>query len=158
MAARLKSSVLRREERGFGSISMARMISSGMFGGVAFLGMQLIGLRLLMIPAGLIAFVAGLIFTSGRHGIPLYRHLIITIKARFLLAVEADKQGFAAQTARFLDLDADALILDASKLLTAPILSQEDGGLDEWEIVTDSGYSIGFELVTDTLNLEEDWD
>ena len=72
MAARLKSSVLRREERGFGSVSMGRLLVSGMGGGAAFMLASLMQLRLLMIPLALGVFIGGLVLTNPRHGIPLY--------------------------------------------------------------------------------------
>src|SRR5688572_11863309 len=120
MGARLKSSVLRREERGFGSISMGRLIISGMVGGMSFFAMRLIGLTALMIPVGIAAFIAGLVFSNLKHGIPLYRHWFITLRARLLMDAASDTKGWTAQVVNMLDLDNDALVLDTAKLLSAP--------------------------------------
>jgi len=147
MSARLKSSVLRREERGFGSISMGRLIVCGMVGGVAFMFVRLIGVGFLMIPCGLGAFIGALIFTSGRHGIPLYLHIFITLKARLLLS----NDGLGAQFVNLFEMNLDDLTLDTSKLFYTP--SMEEGTLDEWEIVPDSDGVAGFEVFTDTLEL-----
>ena len=154
MAARLKSSVLRREERGFGSVSMGRLLVSGMAGGAAFMFASLMQLRLLMIPLALGVFIAGLVLTNPRHGIPLYLHLLITVKTRLLLAATRQPSGWQSQVTGLLELKAESLRLDATDLLAAPVVSDDDGTLDEWEIVTDSGAVSGFEVVTDTFYLE----
>lgn len=154
MGARLKSSVLRREERGFGSISMGRLIISGMIGGMSFFAMRLIGLTAFMIPVGLLAFIAGLVFTNLKHGIPLYRHWFITVRARLLMDADKDSNSWTSQVVNILDLDSKALILDTAKLLSAPNIIEEDGSLDEWEIVPDSEDLAGFEVVTDSIQLE----
>jgi len=135
-----------------GSISMGRMIGAGMVGGVAFMLMRVMGLSALMIPGGLAAFVFAIILTSPRHGIPLYRHLMVTLKARWLLSLG---DGWSAQVASFLDMDADDLRLDASKVLAAPVIVEE-GSLDAWEIVASSDQVAGFEVVTDTLLFEDE--
>jgi hypothetical protein len=154
MGARLKSSVLRREERGFGSISMGRLIISGMIGGMSFFAMRLIGLTALMIPVGLVAFIAGLVFTNMKHGIPLYRHWFITLRTRLLMNADTDTNGWTSQVVNILDLDRESLVLDTTKLLSAPSVVEEDGTLDEWEIVPDSEDMAGFEVVTDSIQLE----
>jgi hypothetical protein len=154
MSARIKSSVLRREERGFGSISMGRLIISGMIGGLCFFAMRLVGLSAFMIPAGLIAFIAGLVLTNLKHGIPLYLHWIITLQARFLIDTLENPRGWTAQATRMLEISPEQLTLDTAKLLSASAVVEEDGTLDEWEIVPDSTQMIGFEVVTDTIQLE----
>jgi hypothetical protein len=153
MAARLKSSVLRREERGIGSITMGRLIACAMLGGLAFLGMRVVGIPILMIPGGLGGFVGALILTGLRHGIPLYRHLYITLRARLLVGALGAPDSWQGQMVGWLDGDPAALTLDTVKLLSAPVVVEE-GTLDEWEIVTDSGSTAGFEVVTDTFYME----
>jgi hypothetical protein len=154
MGARLKSSVLRREERGFGSISMGRLIIAGMIGGLSFFAMRLIGLTAFMIPVGLIAFIAGMVLTNLKHGIPLYRHWFITLRARLLMDADKHSHSWTSQVVNILALDNEALILDTAKLLSAPNIIEEDGTLDEWEIVPDSDDLAGFEVVTDSIQLE----
>jgi hypothetical protein len=154
MGAHLKSSVLRREERGFGSISMGRLIISGMIGGMSFFAMRLIGLTALMIPMGIAAFIAGLVFTNLKHGIPLYRHWFITLRTRLLMNADTDTNKWTSQVVSILDLDKESLTLDTTKLLSAPNIIEEDGTLDEWEIVPDSENLSGFEVVTDSIQLE----
>lgn len=154
MAARLKSSVLRREERGFGAISMGRLIISGMIGGLCFFAMRLIGLSVLMIPAGLIAFIAGLILTKLQHGLPLYLHALITLRARLLMNGLAHPQSWTAQATRLLEMNPEQLTLDSAKLLSASVIVEEAGTLDAWEIIPDAAQLVGFEVVTDTLQLE----
>jgi len=153
MAARLKSSVLRREERGVGSITMGRLIACAMLGGAAFMGMQLIGLRLLMIPAGLGGFIGSLFLTNLRHGIPLYRHLAIILRARLMVSALTDATSWQGQVVVWLDTDPAVLTLDTVKLLAAPVIVEE-GTMDEWEIVADSRSTDGFEVVIDTFSLE----
>jgi hypothetical protein len=153
MAARLKSSVLKREERGVGSVTMGRLIACAMLGGASFMAMQLLGLRLLMIPGGLGGFIMALFLTSLRHGIPLYRHLTIILRARLMVAALTDAASWQGQTVSFFDLDPDTLRLDTVRLLAAPAIVEE-GTLDEWEIVADSRSTDGFEVVLDTLSLE----
>jgi hypothetical protein len=154
MSARLKSSVLRREERGFGSISMGRLIISGMIGGLCFFAMRLLGMSVFMIPAGLIAFIAGLLLTKLKHGIPLYLHWLITLRAQVLMNSIEHPQSWAAQATKLLELNTEQLMLDSGKLLSASAVVEEDGSLDEWEIVPDSEQIVGFEVVTDTIQLE----
>ena len=154
MAARLKSSVLRREERGFGSVSMGRLLVSGMGGGAAFMLASLMQLRLLMIPLALGVFIGGLVLTHLRHGIPLYLYLLVTIRTRLLLASSRQPAGWQSQVTGLLELKPESLALDASEVLAAPEVAVSDGTLDEWEIVTDSSALSGFEVVTDTFYLE----
>lgn len=149
MAARLKSSVLRREEKGVGSISMARLMVSGMGGGAVFMGMQLIGIPLLMIPAGLVAFIFGLILTTPRHGIPLYLHLKLTLLTRLMLTARADENSIEAKITSLLGLPLDSLTLDTAEVLSAPVLLEDEGSLDAWEILPDTVHETGFELVSD---------
>jgi hypothetical protein len=154
MSARLKSSVLRREERGFGSISMGRLIISGMIGGLCFFAMRLVGLSAFMIPTGLIAFIAGLVLTNLKHGIPLYLHWLITLRARLLMDSVEHPQSWIGQATKLLEMNTEQLTLDSAKLLSASAVVEEDGTLDEWEIVPDSAQMVGFEVVTDTIQLE----
>jgi hypothetical protein len=154
MSARLKSSVLRREERGFGSISMGRLIISGMIGGLCFFAMRLVGLSIFMIPAGLIAFIAGLVLTNLKHGIPLYLHWLITLRAHLLMNSVEHPQSWIAQATKLLEMNTEQLTLDSAKLLSAGAVVEEDGSLDEWEIIPDSEQMVGFEVVTDTIQLE----
>jgi hypothetical protein len=154
MSARLKSSVLRREERGFGSISMGRLIISGMIGGLCFFAMRLVGLSVFMIPAGLVAFIAGLVLTNLKHGIPLYLHWLITLRARLLMDSVEHPQSWIGQATKLLEMNTEQLTLDSAKLLSASAVVEEDGSLDEWEIVPDSEQMVGFEVVTDTIQLE----
>jgi hypothetical protein len=153
MGARLKSSVLRREERGIGSITMGRLIASAMLGGVGFMTMRLLGTGILMIPGGLVSFVLALVFTGQRHGIPLYRHLWITFRARLLLKAQQESASWQATLVIWLNFNPDGLTLDTVKLLSAPV-TLEEGTLDDWEIVPDSLSPSGFEVVTDTILIE----
>jgi hypothetical protein len=154
MSARLKSSVLRREERGFGSISMGRLIASGMFGGVVFMLVRLAGMGILMIPGGFVAFILGLIFTSKRHGIPLYLHLFITMRARFILTASMG-DNLQASILAWLNVAPDVLMLDTAQTFATPIIAQEESDLSAWEIVPDSALSDGLEIVQDTLYIEK---
>jgi hypothetical protein len=153
MAARLKSSVLRREERGIGSITMGRLIVSAMIGGLCFFAMRLLGLSILMIPMGIAAFVGSLVLTHPRHGIPLYLHLLITFRAR-LLVQALRPRSWQAQVTRLLELKRDSLTLDTAQVLSVPAAVEDDGDLDAWEIVPDSAHAAGFEVVGDSLQLE----
>jgi hypothetical protein len=154
MSARLKSSVLRREEKGIGSISMGRLILAGMFAGVCFFGMRLLGLNFLIIPAALAGFVGCLMVTHPRQGIPLYLYWSIILRSRLMLASENEQEGWMGQLGRFMEMRVEALTLDSTKLLSAPINPTEVGSLDEWEIVPDSVQMVGFEVVTESGHLE----
>jgi hypothetical protein len=153
MAARLKSSILRREERGFGSISMSRLLVSGMAGGAVFMLCAMARLSAIMIPSAIAVFIAGLVLTHPRFGIPLYLYLLLNFRTRFLLDAQSD--GWQSQAMGLFEMKADSLTLEASTLLAAPVVVEESGTLDGWEIVTDSAEINGFEVVTDTLFLEE---
>lgn len=59
-----------------------------------------------------------------------------------------EKHGWIANIVHLLDLDTDSL------LLSAPSISEEEGSLDEWEIVPDSEDLTGFELLRDSVRLE----
>lgn len=150
MSARLKSSVLRREERGLGNISMGRLILSGLFGGGVFMLMRVLGLASLMIPSGLITFILSLILTSPRHGIPLYLYGFITMKARLTLSSEGMGQSFAHALGWYAE---DLLIEASNEYFSAE--NTDSGTLDEWEIVPESAQLVGFEVVTDTILLGE---
>jgi hypothetical protein len=155
MAARLKSSILRREERGFGSISMSRLLVSGMAGGGVFMVCALAKLGALMIPGAIAVFIAGLVLTHPRFGIPLYLYMLLNFRTRFLLDADQQPAGWQAQLAGMAELKRDGLVLEASTLLAAPVVVEESGTLDGWEIIPDSAQISGFEVVTDTLFLEE---
>ena len=153
MAARLKSSILRREERGFGSISMSRLLVSGMAGGGVFMVCALAKLGALMIPGAIAVFIARLVLTHPRFGIPLYLYLLLNFRTRFLL--DAQSNGWQSQAAGLFEMTSASMTLEASTLLAAPVIVEESGTLDGWEIIPDSAHLSGFELVTDTLFLEE---
>jgi hypothetical protein len=150
MAARLKSSVLRREERGIGSIALGRLIASTMIGGIGFMLLRLLGVGILVLPGALASFVLALMLTNHRYGIPLYRYLLITMRARLLMQALAQPTHWQAQAITWFNFDTTALTLDTVKLLSAPVPTEE-GSLDEWEIVPESRFTEGFEIVTDTL-------
>lgn len=133
---------------------MGRLLIAGMIGGGAFMMMSLLRLNLLMIPTGLGVFVAGLVLTHPRHGIPLYLYLITTWRTRLLLEAVRHPQGWTGQAAGLLELHAETLTLDAGQLLAAVAVVEDLGTLDAWEIVPDAQQSSGFEVVTDTLYLE----
>ena len=154
MAARLKSSVLRREERGFGSVSMGRLLVSGMSSGAVFLLASLLKLRLLMIPLSLIVLVAGLVLTNPRHGIPLYLYLWVTVRARLLLASTHHPNGWQAQLVKGIGWKAEALVWEGESSHATLSSVGTDTTLDAWEILPDSSLTQGFEVVTDTFYLE----
>jgi hypothetical protein len=154
MTARLKSSVLRREERGMGAISMARLIASGMAGGLVFMALRVLGAGILTIPGGIAGFILALILTHPRHGIPLYLHLYITNRARLQLQAMDEPHSLSATLAKGLDWHAQHLRLDAQHLFATPVTMDVLETWEDWEIVADSTEVAGFEVVTDTLSWE----
>jgi hypothetical protein len=115
--------------------------------------MRIIGLTFLMIPVALVAFIGALVVTNLKHGIPLYLHWLITLRTRLLLDAIHYSENWTARAVKFLDWDTQQLVLDANALLATTTVVEEEGSIDQWEVVPDSMAGVGFEIVTDTIEL-----
>ncbi|MCB9460182.1 MAG: hypothetical protein H6670_11080 [Anaerolineaceae bacterium] len=106
MAAQFKSNVRLREEKGFGSISMKRLIFSGTGAVFLFMGSRMTPFSSLSLPILLISFVALLMLSGSRGGLPLWQRLMLGWRARLMLAAAEHPTGAASQIVLALNLDA----------------------------------------------------
>jgi hypothetical protein len=104
MAAQFKSNVRLREEKGFGSISMKRLIFSGVGAVFIFMGSRMTPLAAFALPILVISFGVLLMLSGSRGGIPLWQRLLLGWRARLLLAAQDDLDGLAAQLVVALNL------------------------------------------------------
>ena len=108
---RLKSHTLRRDEKGLFGIPFKRLLVAGMSGGILLsLTQNALG-DLAAFAVALVGALAALILTASRGGIPLWRRLIYSVRARaILLALDHP------HLTQFLKASDDELTLDASRL------------------------------------------
>ena len=115
MTVELKSHVIRRNEKGLFGIPFKRLLAAGMTGGILLsLSQNTLGGA-----AGLALALGGgfgaLILTGSRGGIPVWRRLAYSVRARLLL-VALDDESWLRWIARAANLSPDQMVLDASQL------------------------------------------
>jgi len=150
MSERIKSRVLVREEKGIGSISLKRIIFSGLGAGFLFNIMNLTPLRAISFPMVFILFFSFIILSGNRFGIPLYLWFWKSWQGRLLLAARRSPQSLAAWLCKQLNWDIHDLTLDGNHLFAVGV-SQ----LDDWEgieLLDDDNLDAGgFEIMGDDI-------
>jgi hypothetical protein len=132
MAAHFKSNVRLREEKGFGSISMKRLIFCGVGAVLMFMLLRLTPLAGLSLPA-LIAVFAGLLILSGaRGGLPLWQRVLLGWRGAIILAAARQPNGLAMQLAQALSLNPAAADVRGERLFAASMQAVDDPG--EWTL------------------------
>lgn len=116
MTATIKSRVLVREEKGFGGVSMKRLIGCGMVAGLSYLLINLSPLSSLSLPILLIAFVLAIVMTGQRYGVARYRWLLLGLEARLLLNAQRHPSGWLAQLCEVLQRDDHQLTVRSTEL------------------------------------------
>lgn len=119
MVAKIKANVLIREERAIGSISMQRLLGSGMVGG----GMYMLLPMILPLPnwSSYIFLIVGtvgfLIATGNREGIPRWKFVAISVRGRIMVAAR-DQGGGSLQSkiCDFFDWDFESTVVDAADI------------------------------------------
>ncbi|MBL8165074.1 MAG: hypothetical protein JNJ61_24035 [Anaerolineae bacterium] len=134
MAAQFKSNVRLREEKGFGSISMKRLIFCGVGAVLIFMLLRLTPLAGLSLPA-LVAVFAGLLLLSGaRGGLPLWQRVLLGWRGGIVLRAAKRPDGLGAQLAQALSLNPAAAHVRGERLFAASMQAVNDPG--EWILFT----------------------
>lgn len=136
MAAQFKSNVRLREEKGFGSISMKRLIFSGVGAVFIFMGSRMTPLAAFALPILVISFGVLLMLSGSRGGIPLWQRLLLGWRARLLLAAHDDPDGLASQLVVALNLRPSDTRLQAKRLFQQKT-SLVEANSSEWAIFND---------------------
>lgn len=137
MAAQFKSNVRLREEKGFGSVSMKRLIFCGVGAVLAFMVLRMTPLSGVSLPALVGGFVLLLVLTGARGGLPLWLRLYLGARGLLLLAATKRPNGPVGQLATALNLEPDAARLDGARLYRAMSGDTLEADLVEWALYTD---------------------
>lgn len=137
MAAQFKSNIRMREEKGFGSITMKRLIFCGVGAVSAFMLLRLTPLASASLPMMVVLFVLLLVFSGPRGGIPLWLRLLLHWRGRLILTAWAYPHSLLAQLAQLLNIDPDQACVYGDVLfsLTARPIPGAQGG--EWVLFAD---------------------
>jgi hypothetical protein len=133
MAAQFKSNVRRREEKGFGSVSMKRLIFCGVGAVLVFMTLRLTPLAGLSLP-GLVGVFAALLMLSGpRGGLPLWQRILLGWRGSLVLAAVKRPGGLAAQLAQGLSLNPEIARLRGERVFAVQTTSLDDDP-GEWTL------------------------
>jgi hypothetical protein len=133
MAAHFKSNVRLREEKGFGSISMKRLIFCGVGAVLIFMLLRLTPLAGLSLPALVTVFAGLLILSGARGGLPLWQRVLLGWRGGIVLRAAKRRDGLDAQLAQVLSLNPAAAYLHGERLFAASMQSV-DGDPGEWTL------------------------
>lgn len=136
MAAQFKSNVRLREEKGFGSVSMKRLIFCGVGAVLVFMLLRLTPLAGIALPALVLIFLTLLILSGGRGGLPLWQRLLLGWRGWLVLRAAQQPGGLWAQAAAALNLDASAARLHGGRLF-ARRGGEAETDLDGWTLYAD---------------------
>lgn len=133
MAAQFKSNVRRREEKGFGSVSMKRLIFCGVGAVLVFMTLRLTPLAGLSLPAMVGVFAALLILSGPRGGLPLWQRILLGWRGSLVLAAVKRPGGLAAQLAQGLSLNLEVARLRGERVFAMQTTSLDDDP-GEWTL------------------------
>jgi hypothetical protein len=151
MAAQFKSNVRLREEKGFGSVSMKRLIFCGVGAVIFFMVLRLTPLASIALPTLLIVFILLLVLTGSRGGLPLWQRLLLGLRGSILLAAARHPDGLAAQVAQLLSIDPSQARLQADSLFETQSTDAQAADLSDWVVYADlreAEASSGLQFVT----------
>ena len=134
MAAQFKSNVRLREEKGFGSVSMKRLIFCGVGAVLVFMVLRFTPLSGVALPLLVVVFILLLVLTGSRGGLPLWQRLLLGLRGVLVLAAARKPHGAAAQVAQMLNLDPTIVHLSQSLLFKSKYKAVTDTDWSEWVI------------------------
>lgn len=132
MVAQFKSNVRRREEKGLGSVSMKRLIFCGVVAVPPFMLLRFTPLAPVAMPLLLANFIALLILTGERGGVPLWARLLANWRGALVLASARHPASLRAWLARALNLDAASARLQSAVLF--PMSGATVDHHDRWSL------------------------
>ncbi|MAU12437.1 MAG: hypothetical protein CL607_21615 [Anaerolineaceae bacterium] len=136
MAAQFKSNVRLREEKGFGSISMKRLIFSGTGAVFLFMGSRMTPFATMSLPILVGSFILLLMLSGSRGGLPLWQRLVLGWRARLLLVASENSTGTASQLVLALNLNTNDTYLRSKDIFQnqkADLRSKDS----QWAIYSD---------------------
>ncbi len=134
MAAQFKSNVRRREEKGFGSVSMKRLIFCGVGAVLVFMTLRLTPLAGLSLPALVGVFTALLILSGPHGGLPRWQRILLGWRGSLVLAAVKRPGGLAAQLAQGLSLNPEVARLRGERVFAVQTTSLDDADPGEWTL------------------------
>jgi hypothetical protein len=136
MAAQFKSNIRLREEKGFGSVSMKRLIFCGVGAVLVFMVLRLTPLASLSLPLLLLVFIVLLLLSGLRGGLPLWQRLLLGWRGQVLLAAWTYPDSLWSQVATGLNIDPAQAHLH-SKHLFGHAPRQHHVPYEEWVLFAD---------------------
>jgi hypothetical protein len=133
MAAHFKSNIRLREEKGFGSISMKRLIFCGVGAVLIFMLVRLTPLAGLSLPALVGVFAGLLLLSSARGGLPLWQRVMLGWRGGIVLRAAKHRDGLGAHLAQVLSLN-PAVVQVRGERLFAASMQAADGDPGEWTL------------------------
>lgn len=137
MAAQFKSNVRLREEKGFGSVSMKRLIFCGVGAVLVFMVLRFTPLSGIALPLLLVVFALLLILTGARGGLPLWQRLLLGLRGGIVLAAARNPRGLSAQLAQMLNLDPAVAHLSQGTVFKSKQTTAVDADWSEWAVFAD---------------------
>ncbi len=137
MAAQFKSNVRVREEKGFGSISMKRLIFCGVGAVLIFMTLRFTPLATIALPMLLGVFAGLLVLTGPRGGLPLWHRLMLGLRGGLVVAAARHPAGIAALIARALNVDVSVAYLSQRQIFTVQSSMVADEDVNEWAVFAD---------------------
>ncbi len=137
MAAQFKSNIRLREEKGFGSVSMKRLIFCGVGAVLVFMLLRLTPLASASLPLMVVIFVLLLLLSGMRGGLPLWQRLLLGWRGRLLLLAWEQPQGGWAQFASGLNIDPCQARIQGEQLFAAAQQQPWASQSGEWILFAD---------------------
>ncbi|MBZ0283448.1 MAG: hypothetical protein K8L97_22120 [Anaerolineae bacterium] len=137
MAAQFKSNVRLREEKGFGSVSMKRLIFCGVGAVLIFMVLRLTPLSGIALPALVGVFAALLTLSGSRGGLPLWQHILLGWRGSIVLLAAKDSTRLGGQLATLLNLDTSAAQVHGGEVFATQSMLIEETPFREWALYAD---------------------
>jgi len=136
MAAQFKSNVRRREEKGFGSVSMKRLIFCGVGAVLVFMVLRFTPLAPISLPLLVGVFALLLLLTAPCGGLPLWQRLLLGLRAGVILAAAHHPTGIAALLAKALNFDPSVVHLHHRRLFLT-VAEEDEADFSDWSLYAD---------------------
>ena len=153
MAAQLKSRVLAREEKGFLTISMKRLLGCAMAGGGGFMFTSFIPpLKPFGMPLFIFLMILALYLSGSRDGISRFKYLTMSLTGNLMLDAARRPESLAATLCRLIQTDPAGVRVDGPALFAAVITRENDEWMD-FDIIDSLDDQQGVQIVRDVSDV-----
>ena len=130
---KIKSHVLRREEKGFAGIPFKRLMMAAMGGAMVYMITSSTG-TLSMVLSGVSGLLVIVLTTPG-GGLPLWQRLWYAIRARLMLTSFGQPTGLTARISQWLGLPVNQIEIDGNQVFRAEAEVQLTR-IEDWQFFT----------------------